>query len=317
MNGIYISLETDPYFNIAAEYKRLMEAGEGTDLFIWQNQPCVIIGRNQNLYAESNIEYMEEKGILPARRFSGGGAVFQDMGNVNFTFITKEEHGDPKKFIEIIKKSISSFGIPCSFSGRNDLLYEGKKISGHASYSEDGNYMYHGTMMVNVDLDMLANSLKPSFVKLSSKGITSVRSRVINLSQINRSITEKRLKDALVDAFIQNYGEILPIKYLTKENTQPPLYNKIRQQDWIYGQSPQFEICVERRLSSGNVTIYANVANGLIKSIKIYSDSLVVVDFSHLEKELVGAMYREEILFSLIDNFLSSSVSDHNNLDML
>lgn len=311
MNRVYISLETDPYFNVAAEYQLFMEAEEDIGLFLWKNQPCVIIGRNQNLYAECNMEYLRENQILPVRRFSGGGAVFQDMGNVNFTFITKEEKGKPKKFIDVIKKAVSSFNIKCTFNGRNDLLYAGKKISGHASYTEDGNYMYHGTMMVDVDLDMLTNSLKPSYSKLSSKGINSVRSRVVNLSRINNGVTVEKFKDALINAFNDIYGKGVPIQCVSREKIQPSLYNKIQENSWIYGESPRFEILAEKRLSSGNVTISADVVDGMIKCIKIYTDSLLVVDFSKLEKELIGTLYQEGALFNLIEDFLLNSSLKH------
>lgn len=304
MNRIYISRETDPYFNIAAEYQLLMEAKEGIDLFLWQNQPCIVIGRNQNLYSECNMEYLEKKQILPARRFSGGGAVFQDMGNLNFTFVTKEEKANPEQLIEIVKNAVSSLGIECSFSGRNDLLYEGKKISGHANYSEDGNYMYHGTMMVNIDLDMLTNVLQPSFIKLNSKGIDSVRSRVLNLSQINKEITAEKLSQAFINIFSDTYGSSNSIQYLNKENMKPPLWDKIRQRDWIFGEAPQFQIQVERKLSSGNITLCADVQDGLITRIKIHTDSLLVVGFSEIEEGLIGVLYQENKIFEMIDDFL-------------
>lgn len=302
MSPIYISREVDPYFNIASEYQLLSEANEEVNLYLWQNQPCVVIGRNQNIYAECNVDYLEKSHILPVRRFSGGGAVFQDFGNMNFTFITKEEYSNNMIFVEIIKKALSSFGINCSFSGRNDLIYEGKKISGHASYCENQNYMYHGTIMVNVNLDMLVNVLKPSYIKLSSKGINSVRSRVVNLSQINNNITEKKLKEALLKEFFDVYGDT-PIRFINKENMQPLLYEKISQDKWIYGESPEFGICIGKKLSKGNVTIYTEVEDGIIKNIKIYTDSLLIVDFSKFEKYLIGTLYRESDLFEQINKF--------------
>lgn len=263
-----------------------------------------IIGRNQNLYGECDINYLEKKQIFPARRFSGGGAVFQDMGNVNFTFITKEKWANPKQFIEVAKKAVASFNIDCSFSGRNDLLYEGKKISGHASYTEDGNYMYHGTMMVNVDLDMLTNVLRPSFIKLDSKGIDSVRSRVINLSQINTKITEKKLKEAFINAFNDVFGKSQSIQYMNKKNTKPLFRNKIQQREWIFGEAPQFQIQVERRLSKGNVTLCTQVRHGLVTQMEIYTDSLLTVDFSGIKEKLTGVLYDESKFFKMIDDFL-------------
>lgn len=312
MSPIYISREVDPYFNIASEYQLLTEANEEVCLYLWQNQPCVVIGRNQNLYAECNMDYLVKNHILPVRRFSGGGAVFQDIGNVNFTFIAKEEYSNNMMFVEIIKKALSSFSIDCIFSGRNDLLFEGKKVSGHASYCENKNYMYHGTMMVNVNLDMLVSVLKPSYIKLSSKGINSVRSRVVNLSQINNNITEEKLKEAFLKVFFDVYGDT-PIRFIDKENMQPLLYEKISQDKWIYGESPEFGICIEKKLSKGNVTIYAKVEDGIIKNIKIYTDSLLIVDIPKLEKDLIGTLYRENNLFEQIDKFFTNKTIGQND----
>ena len=306
MSRIYISQEVDPYFNIAAEYQLFNEADEEMCLFLWQNQPCVVIGRNQNFYAECDMEYLNKKQILPLRRFSGGGAVFQDMGNVNFTFITKENNANPKQFIEMAQQALATMGIDSSFSGRNDLLYQGRKISGHANYTEDGNYIYHGTMMVDVDLDMLTKVLKPSFIKLDSKGIDSVRSRVINLSQINSDITDEKLKKAMIDAFKNVYGDTQPIKYINKKNMNPAFYDKIQQAEWIFGEAPQFEIQVEKRLSEGNVTLCSQVEDGLATQIEIYTDSLSHVDFTVLKEKLVGSLYDESKFFEMIDDFLSN-----------
>lgn len=231
MNNIYLSREIDPYFNIAAEYQLFLEAKEEAALFLWQNSPAVIIGRNQNIYAECDLNYLEEMKILPVRRFSGGGAVFQDLGNVNFTFITQEKDADTEKFLSVIQNAVASLGINCTFSGRNDLLYEGKKFSGHAYYADNGNYLYHGTVMVDVDMDILSGVLRPSFVKLQSKGIASVRSRVINLSQINSEITIDAVKDAILLAFLKIYGESEPIKYIDRKSIQPDLWDTIQSKE--------------------------------------------------------------------------------------
>ena len=306
MSKIYISKEVDPYFNVALEYQLFTEADEDNCLFLWQNQACVVIGRNQNAYAECDMEYLKKENILPVRRFSGGGAVFQDLGNLNFTFITKEAFAKPDEFIELAQRAVASLGVECSFSGRNDLLYEGKKISGHANYSEDDNYMYHGTMMVNVDLDKLTHVLKPSFIKLNSKGIDSVRSRVINLVEVNPNITIDLMRDALTEAFIDTYGETQPLQYVNKNNSKPPLWPKIEQHDWIFGEAPQFEIQVERRLAAGNVSIATQVENGLVTQIEIYSDSLLPVDFSLLKAQLLGILYEEDEIFKTIDDFLNN-----------
>ncbi len=304
MNRIYLSRESDPYYNIAAEYQLFLEAKNDTYLFLWQNSPAVIFGRNQNIFAEADTEYLKENNISPVRRFSGGGAVFQDLGNVNFTFITKEKNADTQKYLSVIKKAVASFNVNCDFSGRNDLLCEGKKFSGHAYYTNDDNYLYHGTIMINVNLDMLSKVLTPSVLKLNSKGIDSVRSRVVNLSQINKDITTTKIKKAIIEAFIEVFGKSEPTINIDKEYFYAPLFQEINKDKWIYGESPQFNIMIEKKLCCGNVSISADVNDGIIRQIKIQTDSLNVFNFSACEEHLIGNVFQENIIFDYLDKVI-------------
>ncbi|MBK5201475.1 MAG: lipoate--protein ligase [Spirochaetaceae bacterium] len=307
MNKIYSSSETDPYYNVAAEYQLLLEAQEDTNLFLWQNSPSVIFGRNQNIFAEVDIEYLKNNNIYPVRRFSGGGAVFQDFGNVNFTFITKEKNADSQKYLSVIKKALSHFNVNCDFSGRNDLLCDGKKFSGHAYYTNDDNYLYHGTIMVDVNLEVLSRVLKPSFLKLNSKGINSVISRVINLSEVNNNITRENIKEALIKAFTEIFGKSEPLINIDKSCFIAPLFQEINQDKWIYSESPQFSITVEKKLNWGNVSISTDVNDGLVKKIKIQTDSLNVFDFSECEKRLIGFVFQENLIFDYIDTYIKDN----------
>ncbi len=307
MNKIYLSKENNPYYNVAAEHQLLLEADENTSLFLWQNKAAVIFGRNQNIFAETDTEYLNENKISPVRRFSGGGAVFQDLGNVNFTFITKEKNADTQKYLSVIKNAVASFDINCEFSGRNDLLVEGKKFSGHAYYTNDDNYLYHGTLMVSVNLDMLSRVLNPSFLKLNSKGIDSVRSRVINLSQVNSSINTKNIIEATIKSFKAEFGNFEPIINIDRYSFTAPLFDKINKNNWIYGEAPEFNITVEKKLSFGNVSVSTNVIDGKIKQIKIQTDSLSLFDFSQCEKQLIDSVFEEEKVFNYIDNFSKNS----------
>lgn len=310
MNKIYISKETDPYFNVASEYQLLTEADDNTSLFLWQNSSCVVFGRNQNIYAECNTEYLKKHNILPVRRFSGGGAVYQDIGNLNFTFVAKEKNADTKKYLSVIKNAINTFEVDCNFSGRNDLLCNGKKFSGHAYYTEDDNNMYHGTIMINVDIDMLSKALKPSYLKLESKGIDSVKSRVVNLSDINSSITTNAVREALIKSFVEVFGESEDIKYIDKENFQAPLFRKINTDKWIYDEAPQYSINFEKKLSIGIVTISVDVENGLIKQIKIQTDSLSVINFAECEKLLIGRKFDKDYIFAYIEKFITKLINN-------
>lgn len=304
MNRIYISRETNPYYNVAAEYQLLLNTTNDTSLFLWQNSPSVIFGRNQNIFAEVDTDYLKENNISPLRRFSGGGAVFQDLGNLNFTFLTKENNAEIDKYLLVIKNAVSSFNINCEFSGRNDLITNKKKFSGHAYYTNDDNYLYHGTIMVDVNLDMLSKALKPSFIKLESKGIDSIRSRVVNLSSINNSISIEKMKKALIKSFEDVFSEVERPTYIGLDNYNAPRFNEIKSDKWIYGESPNFSITVEKKLNYGNLSIYCDINDGIIQNIKIQSDSLLVIDFSNCEKSLIGENFKEDIIFDLIERYI-------------
>ena len=297
MKRIIISKELDPYFNIAAEHELFLGSEEDVHLFLWQNDASVIIGRNQNLYAECNLPYLREHNIKAVRRFSGGGAVYHDKGNVNFTFITKENCVSQAAFIDIIESSMAGLGIHCEFSGRNDLLYKNQKFSGHAYYTDEDNYMYHGTILVNVDLAQLEKALTPSKLKLKSRGIESVKSRVINLSEVNSSITTRSVMDSLIEAFGARN-----IEYISKENLEPPLEKLLSSDEWLYAQSPKFDIELERKFSFGNILVYITITEHLIQSIKIYTDSLKPYDFKACEDELRGKNFTEQAVWDCITN---------------
>lgn len=301
MNKISISRELDPYFNIALEHELFLNAKQDIHLFLWQNDSSVIIGRNQNLYAECDLAYMEQQNIKPVRRFSGGGAVYHDKGNLNFTFITKLSEANEDEFLAMIKSAIAKLGIDCEFSGRNDLLCKGQKFSGHAYYTDDDNYMYHGTILINVDTDKLTKALTPSKLKLQSKGIASVKSRVVNLSDIDRRITVKKVIQAFIDTFPTE-----SIEYIDKSSVAPPLAKTLSSNDWLYAQSPSFDIELQNASPIGNVTVYLSCTNGIIKSIKVNTDSLYPYDFKQCESGLIGKSFVEKTIWTCIEQYISS-----------
>ncbi len=301
MNRIFISNEFDPYFNIAAENELFLNSDEDTHLFLWQNDSSVIVGRNQNLYAECDLAYMEKHNIKAVRRFSGGGAVYHDKGNLNFTFITKKKVANDAKFLELIQSAREKLGIDCEFSGRNDLLYKGQKFSGHAYYTDGDNYMYHGTILVNVDSKQLANSLTPSKLKLQSKGISSVKSRVVNLSSIDSEITIKKVLQSFIDTFVCGN-----IEYIDKTNFKAPLEQTLSSYEWLYAQSPSFDIELERKYSIGNVSVYISCSDGVIQRIKINTDSLYSYDFIPCESELLSKHYSDNAVWTCIEQYFDN-----------
>ncbi len=301
MKKVYISNEIDPYFNIAAENQLFLESDDDIHLYLWKNDASVIIGRNQNLYAECNLEYLKEHNIKPVRRFSGGGAVYHDKGNVNFTFITKENKANQANFLTFIQSAIARLGIVCEFSGRNDLLYQGQKFSGHAYFTDDNNYMYHGTILVNVDSNQLMKALTPSKLKLQSKGIDSVKSRVVNLSTIDSKITTDTVKQAFIEVFGSEN-----IEYIDKTNFKAPLEYMLSSDEWLYNQSPAFGIELERKFSFGNVSVHIDACDGIIQNVKINTDSLCLYSFETCEKELIGKNFHEQVIWKEIERFVAN-----------
>jgi lipoate-protein ligase A len=301
MKKIIISSEFDPYFNIAAENQLFLDSDEDMHLFLWQNDASVIIGRNQNIYAECNLAYLKEHDIKVVRRFSGGGAVYHDKGNINFTFITKEKVANQVKFIELIQAAMANLGIDCEFSGKNDLLYKKQKFSGHAYYTDGENYMYHGTILVSVNFEQLEKALTPSMLKLQSKGIASVRSRVVNLASIHSVITTEKVIQAFIETF-----DCKNIEYIDKTNFTAPLEQMLSSYDWLYAQSPKFDIELEHRYSFGNVSVRISDSDGMIQSVKINTDSLYLYDFKPCEDKLTGKCFSEQAVWECIEQYIAN-----------
>lgn len=299
MNKLLISNKNDPYYNIALERCLFKNAADDDIiLYLWQNSPCVVVGRNQNILLECDTDYMTKTGILPLRRFSGGGAVFQDLGNLNYTFIANEKYADDEKFKLVLKKVTGDLNVNSVFTGRNDIHCQGKKFSGYAYLSEDQNYMYHGTMMIDVDLDMLTQVLSPSILKIQAKGIESVKSRVINLQQINKTITVENTIKLFGKAFEQVYGPYQVIDYQGQDLDDT--YSLLSSSRWIYGQCPAYTLSLEKKLKNALVTLNLEVTDGVISRVKVYTDSLEPDFADKCEKILLNSLFEpKNILFRL------------------
>ena len=301
MNRLVISEETNPYYNLALEEELLKTVRNNeTILYLWQNDKTVVIGRNQNPYLECNIDYMNENNIFLARRISGGGAVFHDLANLNFTFVTKEENVDLEKQMKVLKLAVEGFGLKVEFSGRNDLLVNGRKFSGHAFYNEDGNYFHHGTLMVNVNVNILGDVLNPSKLKLKSKGIKSVKSRVINLNELNNEITIESLKNSLEKAFEKIYGKISEKDIYNVNLKTPKFYDKYKNPLWNFGESPKYDVILEEKLPIGNIQVNLNIENGIVKEGRIHSDTLKNIDFKNIEEKLIGKIFLKDNILNII-----------------
>jgi lipoate-protein ligase A len=295
----YESGSFDPFGNLAME-QHLLEtvAGGCCLLYLWQNENTVVVGRNQNPWAECRVSLLEEEGGRLARRLSGGGAVFHDLGNLNFTFLVPTEDYDLQKQQRVLLEACRSFGVPAELSGRNDLTADGRKFSGNAFYHNGPRSYHHGTLLVDVDGAKLARYLTPSKAKLESKGVPSVRSRVVNLKELCPSITVDGLKQALVNAFESVYGlESVPRVFAEAEERRiAELREQYSSWAWRFGQRLPFTCRAAGRFPWGGVEIQLQVNEGVIRRAAVYSDDMDFAFPPALETALAGCAFRREAL---------------------
>lgn len=280
----------DPYYNLAVEEYLLGAVQNACILYLWQNQNTVVIGQNQNAWKECRMTLLEEEGGRLARRLSGGGAVFHDLGNLNFTFLMPSEDYDLDGQFAVIEKTCHLLGIPAERSGRNDVLSEGRKFSGNAFYRGKHSAYHHGTLLVDVDMDKLGRYLSPSKAKLQAKGVSSVRSRVVNLKEICPELTIEKMKAAMAQAFTQVYN--LPVETLTARDFDAEKLEALRSRnatwEWNCGKKLPFSLTVEGRFDWGGVEIGLDVESGIIKAAKVYTDAMDETLPQRLESAMVG-----------------------------
>lgn len=274
---VFEATGTDPYENLALEEVLLDQCASDTViLYLWQNDHTVVIGRNQNPWAECRTSLLQEEGGRLARRLSGGGAVYHDLGNLNFTFLCREESYDLQKQLSVIQKAVGLAGIQAEFSGRNDLLADGRKFSGNAFYHSQGKAYHHGTLLIHTDTDKMGRYLSPPKAKLESKGIASVRSRVVNLQTLSPTLTCDLMKTYMVQAFQEVYGGIAARLSLTDGDTQKAalLQKHYGSQDWLFGKPMPFSCTLEGHFSFGNLQLQLFVEGGVIRTLQVYTDAM-------------------------------------------
>lgn len=295
----YESGSFDPFLNLAMEQHLLETVGGGCCLlYLWQNQNTVVIGKNQNPWAECRASLLEEEGGHLARRLSGGGAVFHDLGNLNFTFLVPTADYDLEKQQRVLLEACRSFGIPGSLSGRNDLTAQGRKFSGNAFYHNGARSYHHGTLLVDVDGEKLARYLTPTKAKLETKGVPSVRSRVVNLIELCPALTIDGLKKALVDAFEGVYGlksEPLPFTE-ADERRVAELRETYASWAWRFGQKLPFTFRCEGRFPWGGVEIQLQINEGVIQNAAVYSDDMDFAFPPALKAALIGCRFNSAAL---------------------
>ena len=294
MNRIIVTNSVNPYHNLALEEVLFERQGAGATLYLWQNEHTIVIGRNQNAWRECRVELLESEGGFLARRSSGGGAVFHDLGNLNFSFLLPREDYDLVRQLSVVQKAAAAFGIETCFTGRNDLVLTstGEKFSGNAFRFSQGIALHHGTILIGADMEKLSRYLAPSRFKLEAKGVKSVASRVTNLSLHNPLLTIERMKDALLAAFADEYGEAQP---LNENEVDAGKLERAREKyaswEWRFGATPAFNVSFENRFSFGCLELLLNVQGGAVSGAACYTDAMDASLSARIESALCGCTY--------------------------
>ena len=315
----YLAMQThDIRTNLATE-EYLMNSGVMTPPFMlfYIEKPCIIVGRNQNTVEEINEDYCKQHGITITRRLSGGGAMYQDLGNLCFSFIVpadRQRFGDFKTLVQPIVDALHEMGATgAEVTGRNDIVIDGKKFSGNAMYTRNGKTFCHGTLMFDVDTDAVAGALKVPKDKIESKGIKSVRSRVTNLKPYLKPEFQKLDTAGFRDEFIKRIYHVDDLsqaqinEYQLTAKDQQAIHQveteRYRDWNWVFGQSPVFTVKKRKHFDAGTIDARFEVQDGKIQMVKIYGDFFGVEDVHQLEKALIGKPYDVDSITKVLQSF--------------
>lgn len=307
---IVTSDSVNPYINLGYEEWLLNQNKEDEVVFyLWQNQHTVVIGKNQNAYKEAKVTQLESTGGSLARRSSGGGAVYHDLGNLNFTFIASDALYDVNKQLSVIITALKKLGIDARFAGRNDIEVEGCKVSGNAFAKSNGNSLHHGTLLVNVQMDQLANYLNVSKAKMSSKGVDSVRKRVANLISFNAELTIEVLKEKLIESFKEVYEtELIPLTMDISEIQ--PIIDKYSSSEYRLNKLSSFDAQLETKFSWGEIQAFFTTNQGFIVDNQIFSDAMSVELIEQLKRVWIQIPYDHSSMKQAASHLDDRLVSD-------
>lgn len=305
----YESKRTDPRWNLALEEYMFDYMDSSQNYFmLWQNHNTIVVGKNQNTVSEINNDFVREHGITVVRRLSGGGAVYHDLGNLNFTFIADADQMQQinlQIFCQPIVETLRSFGVQAELSGRNDITVDGKKFSGNSQYLKNGRVMHHGTLLFNSDLSVVGNALHVDREKMESKGIKSVQSRVTNLKEyLPEDVTMELFKARL----LQCLAATTPIQTMELPDGAEEEIARLRQErydtwEWNYGKSPEYSTTQKRRIEGcGTVEVSLSVKNGLIEGLRLCGDFFGSGDLSDLADSLQGCPCRRDAVAEVLAN---------------
>lgn len=289
----YMSDSNDGWKNLATD-RFFLENLEPDDimLYLYVNAKAVIIGKNQNAWRECNLEAMDSGGVQLVRRHTGGGAVFHDNQNLNFSFIMNEERYDVTRQMRVIQKMVSDLGMTAELSGRNDILIDGRKFSGNAFGAYKGMKAHHGTIMVNTDLSELSNYLNISEKKMRAKGVTSVKSRVCNLSDFNSKITVQTVIQLLKKEYEAEYGTYTQYAFKKQDLEKiDALYAIQSSWQWRFGRTPAFDYQLEERFSFGEMQFLFQIKEGSVSDVAVYSDALDTELVQLVRNRMIGVRF--------------------------
>lgn len=297
----------DPCYNLALEQFVLERRREGDWLMLWQNRNTVVVGLNQNTAEEINASFVEAHGITVVRRMTGGGAVYHDLGNLNYSFIQDVGNAEELtigRFTEPVCRALASLGVQASVSGRNDILVDGKKISGVAQRIVGGRILHHGTLLFDSDAAMIAGALRADPAKFTSKSAKSVRSRVgnlrdylpegIDLPRFWKLLLHELTRDGLIRESLSP-DELQEVRRLADE--------KYRSWDWTYGHSPDSQYHSRRRFPGGTLEVYMDLHTGRIEDISFFGDFMATAPLDGLTEALRGVRLDAESLTEVLDRF--------------
>ena len=296
----------DPYFNMATEEYILTRMSE--DVFmLWVNDNAIIVGVNQNTLAEIDYAYVRTNNIAVVRRLTGGGSVYHDKGNLNYSFaVNKSEYKDTdrKAFQKIITGALSNMGITAELSGRNDITIEGKKISGSAQCEKKGRILHHGTLLLNVSLDVLGKALEPDKEKIESKGIKSVYARVANINAFLENPLTVRAFINILEQYMTSNFQMKLYTFTDKDiaHINELADKKYRTWEWNFGYSPKYNIKNAKRFEYGSIEVNLSVIDGIIKDIKIYGDFFSDKPISGLEAIIRNCRHSHEAIYEALED---------------
>jgi lipoate-protein ligase A len=292
---------TDPRINLSIEEYCLNNLDmQQRYLLFYVNEPSIIIGKNQNTLEEINTDFVKKNNIHVIRRMSGGGAVYHDFGNLNFSFIStyiKDKQFDFNEFTEPVIDALSKIGVHAEQSGRNDIVVNGKKISGNAQYSNGKSMVSHGTLLFESDIEKLVNALNVKDDKIQSKGLKSIKSRVANISDyLSKPMTMDLFKKKLIESIFEQYKQIpmYPLSTRDWKAINELSEKKYGTWEWNYGKSPEFNVRKINRFEIGLIDTLIYIVNCRITNIKFYGDFLGADNISDLENLLIGVRYKIE-----------------------